>query len=248
MIRLPAPGFFAIFAPMTIRLFSIAVLTAAHMLCHASGTASSVPSGNAADAAAAEAPDQVTAISGTGQDKEVCGNRIIRGFSGGMMVHTGYVQGCDNPYGYNPSGVPFGIGGVAKIHLGKHLRTGFEVYFSNLHVMGNGSFNKMFWTGVLCDWHWRAGRLYPYVGFTAGGGMQTSLYMFDGDKSDWEPEPAAVFHKEPFFAIDPFIGVEYAVGKTLRLTLKIDWLTAVNRNGLGKPAGPRLYFGFIFAH
>lgn len=207
------------------------------MLCHTPGYA-----------AAGNKDTAISVTEGQASPKDGSDDKLVRGFSGGMIVHTGYVQGCDNPYGYNPSGAPFGIGGVAKIHLGRHLRTGFEGYFSNLHVLGNGSFNKMFWTGVLCDWHWRKGRFYPYVGITAGGGMQTSFYMFEGEKSDWEPEPMAVFHKEPFFALDPFIGVEYAVGKALRLTMKIDWLTAINRQGASRPTGPRLYFGFIFAH
>ena len=51
-----------------------------------------------------------------------------------------------------------------------------------------------------------------------------------------------------FFAVDPYIGVEYKVSKALRLTLKADWLIAVNSDGLNKPTGPRIYFGFIFAH
>ena len=49
--------------------------------------------------------------SATGND----GDKVIKGFSGGMMVHTGYLSGSDNPYNYNPSGATFGIGGVAKV-------------------------------------------------------------------------------------------------------------------------------------
>jgi len=78
--------------------------------------------------------------------------------------------------------------------------------------------------------------------------METALYMFEGDKYDWEPEGNVVLHKQPFFALDPFVGVEYAVGKALRLTLKADWMIAINSNGLNRPIGPRIYFGFIFAH
>ena len=52
----------------------------------------------------------------------------------------------------------------------------------------------------------------------------------------------------PFYAADPFVGVEYAVGEALRLTLKADWLLAVRKDGINRPMGPRLYFGFIFAH
>lgn len=177
--------------------------------------------------------------------------KVVKGFSGGMMVHAGYLEGCDNPFGYNAKGTTFGIGGVAKLHLTKHFRAGFEGYFSNMGLskgLSDGSFNKLFWTGALCDWYWRLGRFYPYVGCTLGGGMETMFYMFEGDKNDWEIESKAVFHKQPFYAVDPFVGVEYKVGEALRLTLKADWLLAINSDGLNRPMGPRLYFGFIFAH
>lgn len=178
-------------------------------------------------------------------------SRIIKGFSGGMMVHAGYLSGCDNPFGYNTKGATFGIGGVAKVHLSKHFRTGFEGYFSNLGLrkdIQSGSFNKVFWAGALADWFWQKGRFYPYVGTSIGGGMETAHYIFEGNKHDWIPEANAVYNKKPFFAIDPFIGVEYATGSALRLTLKADWLLAINEDGLNRPMGPRIYFGFIFAH
>ena len=177
-------------------------------------------------------------------------NKFIKGFSGGMMVHSGYQYGCDNPFGLNISSPTFGIGGCAKIHLTEHFRTGFEGYFSTAPIKNgveSGSHNKLFWAGALADWFWKCGKLIPYVGATLGGGMETSFFMFEGDKHDWEREEA-VLHKQPFFAIDPYVGVEYAVGKALRLILKADWLLALNSDGLNKPMGPRVYFGFIFAH
>ena len=177
--------------------------------------------------------------------------KVIKGFSGGMMVHTGYLSGGDSPYDFNPKGPTFGIGGVARLHLTDHFRTGFEGYFSTMGLreeVKSGSHNKLFWTGALADWYWKLGKFYPYVGATVGGGMETAYYMFEGDRHDWLPEPLAVFHKEPFFAVDPFIGCDFAVGEALRLTLKADWLMAINSNGLNRPLGPRIYFGFIFAH
>lgn len=177
--------------------------------------------------------------------------KFIKGFSGGMMVHTGYQSGCDNPYRYNLKGATFGIGGVARLHLTDHFRAGFEGYFSSMSLnkeVASGSFNKVFWTGLLADWYWKAGKFYPYIGATVGGGTETAFYMFEGDKHDWLPEDNAVFNKSSFFAVDPFIGVDYAVGEALRLTLKADWLLAVNKDGLNRPMGPRIYFGFIFAH
>ena len=48
------------------------------------------------------------------------GKKAIKGFSGGMMVHSGYQYGGDNPYNLNISSPTFGIGGCAKLHLSKH--------------------------------------------------------------------------------------------------------------------------------
>lgn len=177
--------------------------------------------------------------------------KAIKGFSGGMMVHSGYQFGGDNPYDLNISSPTFGIGGCAKLHLSNHFRAGFEGYFSTAPIRNNvesGSHNKLFWTGVLADWFWKKGKFIPYIGTTFGGGMETAFYMFEGDKHDWELEQKTVLHKQPFFAIDPYVGIEYAVGEALRLTLKADWLLAINSDGLNKPMGPRIYFGFIFAH
>ena len=178
-------------------------------------------------------------------------SKFIKGFSGGMMVHSGYQYGCDNPFGLEISSPTFGIGGCAKLHLSDHFRTGFEGYFSTAPIRQgaeSGSHNKLFWTGVLADLFWQRGRVIPFVGTTLGGGMETAFLMFEGDKHDWTPEPYAVLHKQPFFAIDPYVGVEYVVGKALRLMVKTDWMFAINSDGLNRPMGPRVYFGCIFAH
>ena len=53
-------------------------------------------------------------------------DKVIKGFSGGMMVHSGYQYGCDTPFDLNISSPTFGIGGCAKLHLTEHFRTGFE--------------------------------------------------------------------------------------------------------------------------
>ena len=178
-------------------------------------------------------------------------NKVIKGFSGGMMIHSGYQFGGDNPYGLDISSPTFGMGGCAKLHFSDHFRTGFEGYFSTAPIrkgVESGSHNKVFWTGVLADFFWKQGKFIPYVGLTVGGGMETAFYLFAGNKYDWVPEGLAVLHKQPFFALDPYAGVEYKVGKALRLTLKADWLMAINSDGLNRPLGPRLYFGCIFAH
>lgn len=188
----------------------------------------------------------VTLSAASAEDK-----KLIKGFSGGMMVHTGYQYGGDNPYGLDISSPTFGIGGCAKLHFTEHFRTGFEGYFSTAPIKNgveSGSHNKLFWTGILADFFWKKGKFVPYIGATVGGGMETSFYLFEGNKHDWEIEARAVLHKQPFIAIDPYVGVEYKVGKALRLTVKTDWMFAFNSDGLNQPMGPRIYFGFIFAH
>lgn len=191
----------------------------------------------------------LTAFVATAADAQE--KKLIKGFSGGMMVHSGYQFGGDNPYGLDISSPTFGIGGCAKLHFTDHFRTGFEGYFSTAPMrdgVESGSHNKLFWSGVLADWFWNKGKFVPYIGATIGGGMETSFFLFEGDKHDWELEGKAVLHKQPFFALDPYAGVEYKVGKALRLTLKADWMLAINSDGLNRPMGPRVYFGCIFAH
>lgn len=176
---------------------------------------------------------------------------LIQGFSGGMMIHSGYQSGCDNPFGYNMQGATFGIGGVARLHLTDHFRTGFEGYVSTLGLkqdVAKGSHNKIFWTGLLTDWYWQKGKYFPYVGVTVGGGMETSYLMFEGSSDDWQPEESAVFRKAGFVAVDPFVGCDIALSDAVRLTFKMDWLLAIRKDGLNRPYGPRLYVGFIFAH
>lgn len=231
-------------------LLSIAIFLASFVAAGAtSGTSeTSEASETTSVTASAAAASTASAAAAASEHHET---KAIKGFSGGMMVHTGYLSGGDNPFGYDAAGATFGIGGVAKLHLSKHFRAGFEGYFSNMGLhkgVSSGSFNKLFWTGALADCFWKVGKFYPYVGATVGGGMETAFYMFEGDKHDWLPEAAAVYNKKPFFAVDPFVGVEYAVGEALRLTLKADWLLAINKDGLNRPMGLRIYFGFIFAH
>ena len=71
-------------------------------------------------------------IGGVAHEAAAQEKKAIKGFSGGMMVHSGYLSGCDNPYNYDAKGPTFGIGGVAKLHLTDHFRAGFEGYFSTM--------------------------------------------------------------------------------------------------------------------
>ena len=73
--------------------------------------------------------------------------KFIKGFSGGMMVHSGYQYGGDNPFGLDISSPTFGIGGCAKLNFTDHFRAGFEGYFSTAPIKKgavSGSHNKLF--------------------------------------------------------------------------------------------------------
>ncbi len=167
-------------------------------------------------------------------------------FDGGMMVHTGYLDGNVAALDYSAKGMTFGIGGVLRFHIGDVLRVGFEGYVSTLGQMDNGSYVRTGWGGLVVDGCWHLGRWMPYAGLCVGGGRASSLLMFAGDDSDWTPEPNVVLHNEMFMLVNPYIGVEYSLTDAVHLTLKADRLTPLSGEAI--PTGVRLYLGFIFAH
>ena len=188
---------------------------------------------------------------------------VYQGFSGGMMLHTGYLLGI-NPNApidvsgrsYSPQGTIFGIGGSLRVHLWQHLRTGFEGFVStmpsnlmdNKDLLKDGSFVRIGCGGILADAYWRMGKAWPYVGATIGGGAMRSLYMIDGDESSWKKQNDTYFHKESFFYVTPYVGCDYCLTPRVHLTFRFDWMLAVHRNTLVLPTGPRIYFGFMFTH
>jgi hypothetical protein len=190
----------------------------------------------------------------------VLGQQIkYTGFSGGMMVHTGYIGGGQititdgtNSWHNNLSGVPTGIGGVARIHLGDHLRVGSEGYVSTLHYGGghganrNQSHARIGWGGVLADWLWRIGKWAPYVGATIGGGGFRNLTLTAPTPLDNTAESAASYRQYSFMVAAPFTGVEYTLTERVRLNLKADWLLNLSNRHEDYATGIRLYFGFSF--
>jgi len=173
--------------------------------------------------------------------------KLLNGFDGGMMIHTGYLAGHLDAIGYDVKGMPIGIGGVIRMHLGEHFRVGGEGYFSTLNQRGNGSYMKYGWGGLLADGYAVLGKFQPYIGLTVGGGAMTTLLMMDNPSSAWAPIDGTYYHKQGFMAVDPFIGCDFIVSKPMHLTLKVDYLCALSQSKL-LPHGPRVYFGFLFYH
>ena len=182
------------------------------------------------------------AIPSSAQDK-----KLIRGFDGGMMVHSGYLKGTVSPGKIPSEGAPVGIGGVIRLHLGNHFRVGGEGYFSTLGQRGNGSYIKYGWGGLLADIYTVLGRFQPYAGITIGGGAGTTLLMAETPSKDWAPIDGTLYHRQGFMALDPFIGCDFIVSGPMHLTLKADWLNCLGK-GVSLPSGPRIYIGFLFYH
>ncbi|HIT48215.1 MAG TPA: hypothetical protein IAC34_01810 [Candidatus Coprenecus stercoripullorum] len=182
-----------------------------------------------------------------------------RGFSGGMMLHAGYVSGKPFEIIQDGSvagvckveGAAYGIGGLAKFHFGTaadQLRLGIEGYSTNVGYTPHGSYASTGWGGLTVDYIRQAekGRVSPFVGVTVGGGGTKNHVMIGGDSSDFATESAFVFRRYTFMAIAPFIGIEISVGKRLRIVAKADYLLHAASRVPDFPSGVRLYFGLLF--
>lgn len=205
--------------------------------------------------AAAATLTHTTAKAGTRDRKSPL---AYSGYSGGMMVHSGYVSSSSVTFSYGDgsqaatmkmSGMPLGIGGALKIHFGKHLRIGTEGYSSNLRYGKNGSYSHTGWGGVLVDGVIPIGKWSPFAGVTVGGGGVKNVTVLEKTTEDFiMDEGTTSFRRYAFMAIAPFIGVEYALTQRVHLVLKADWLLDATSAQPDFVQGPRLYLGFMFCH
>lgn len=195
---------------------------------------------------------------------------IFRGYSGGMMLHLGYQYGTNTGFAEGDNqpflrSITYGIGGAMRFHLMRHLRIGAEGFVSTMPLksQGEGSNIRAGWGGVLADFYVTLGKFQPFIGGTIGGGAQRATHVFRGESQDltwkerWEQFKGyanseetypAEFTKAGFFALDPFIGFEYALTNRMHLLVRADWLLAIHRQSFLTPTGPRLYVGFMFTH
>ena len=188
--------------------------------------------------------------------------RIFQGCGGGMMVHAGYLFGQPTaatlPSGENisPQGLTYGLGGSMRVHLWKHLRIGGEGFVSTMnsgttdmkHVLQEGSYIRTGWGGVVADACWRKEKVWPYIGGSIGGGAMRSLYVLNGNQNDWMAENEAYLHKQSFFYVNPYVGVDWCLTQKVHMTFRVDWMMALHKGDLVMPTGPRLLVGFMFCH
>lgn len=190
-------------------------------------------------------------------------SKVYQGFSGGMMGHAGYLFGenadapkTDNGLICSPQGGTFGLGGALRVHLWKHLRVGGEGFVSTMnsgttnmkHVLQKGSYIRTGWGGVLMDACWRKEKVWPYIGGSVGGGAMRSLYVLDGSQDDWIAENKAYLHKQSFFYVNPYVGMDWCMTQKVHMTFRVDWMVALHAGEVVLPTGPRLLVGFMFCH
>lgn len=209
-------------------------------------------------------------------EKEKNSTGLFTGFSGGMMVHAGYLFSDDPRKVFSNSGLGsedyvkglpkggfcYGIGGALRIHLIDHIHVGGEGFVSSMPLMGTGSKVRTAWGGAFCDVYTTWGKVRPLIGMTIGGGATSRLYV---------PKQAAVvvntatdsmiynaaYTKTPFFLLDPYIGLEIGLKSHDAILIRIDYMLPFGKNSSKltdnvkwsnflSPSGPRLYIGFMF--
>ncbi|MBO5902405.1 MAG: hypothetical protein J6Q40_00200 [Tidjanibacter sp.] len=174
-----------------------------------------------------------------------------RGFSGGMMLHSGWVNGGSMEIGgkmQDMAGLPMGIGGALKVQLGDHLRVGTEGYTS---ALAYGDFNSSLsvgWGGLLVDWAFvgRSGKT-SFFGATVGGGSVKNLTLNTEPADDFVAEEGVSFRRYAVPLITPFVGMEYPLTERINVVLKADCLIPLS-DAPDFPLGVRLYVGFMFGH
>lgn len=193
-------------------------------------------------------------LSASAQDTGQTG--VYRGFSGGMLLHTGYVWGNNIDAPYHLSGIALGIGGSIRIHLWNHFRIGGEGYVTTLHSnfssekdhLQEGSYIRYGCGGILADYNYQWDKIWLYVGGTIGGGAQRSLFIEQGNQNDWETETSTYFNKTPYVFFAPYIGTDFCITQKVRISIKLDYSLLFHKKALIYPTGCRLYIGFMFCH
>ena len=202
--------------------------------------------------------------------------KIFTGFSGGMMIHGGYAfSKSPNELFRNGSlegsklsdlpkdGFTFGLGGTLRLHLIDHIHIGGEGHMSFMPLMSSGSSIRTGWGGAMCDFYATLGIVRPLIGMTIGGGAMRRVYVPENAEQITKGDNGMVYNasysKTPFFLLDPYVGLEIALGK-IAMLIRVDYMLPFGKDNDGlatptvkwsnfvTPSGPRLYVGFLFGH
>lgn len=183
--------------------------------------------------------------------------KFFNGFSGGMMLHSGYLFGGQSTVysetgtllgTHNMEGMPFGIGGCLRFHLGKHLRVGMEGYVSTLNYATTKSYFSLGWGGILADGYWVFNKWTVFAGGTIGGGRVKNVTLLESTPLDFIAENGSSYREYGVLLATPFAGIEYALTKKLHLFVKADWIFNITHDQPDFAHGVRCYVGLIFQH
>lgn len=179
---------------------------------------------------------------------------IFTGFSGGMMVHGGYLfsddptkvfsntglGSLDYVKGLPKAGVCYGLGGALRMHLINHIHLGAEGFVSTMPLMHTGSNVRTGWGGALFDIYANWGNCRPMLGLTVGGGAMKRLYVPDQTQvEETNPNDSTTtiynssYVKTPFFFLDPYVGMEFGLGDHMALLIRIDYMLPFNIHNSG---------------
>ncbi|MEG2336717.1 MAG: hypothetical protein RSC04_03130 [Bacteroidales bacterium] len=179
-------------------------------------------------------------------------NFAYKGFTGGMFLHTGYVQSKPFPIIVKEGitlqqqikGVPIGIGGKLALLFGNHWRFGMEGYASSVRYGSTRSAFKIGWGGLLVEYIYPIQRYVPFVTLTLGGGGAKNMILLEKTKDDFTPL-SVVYREYGFMAITPSLGCEFLMSKKMKIVLKADYLFSPTQEP-DFASGFRIYLGFLF--
>ena len=178
-----------------------------------------------------------------------------KGYSGGMFVHTGYVQSKsfsvydekDNEIKTQIKGATFGLGGKMSVYLNTYFRLGGEGYFSSCQYGATKNSCRIGWGGVHFDGVFPVKKWAPFAGITIGGGNITHFICIEKPQNN-KKAFSTVFFKNPLCIINPAIGADFYVSNRISLLFKIDYMFSIYKPEPSYPQGFRFYFGVHFYH
>ena len=176
------------------------------------------------------------------------------GYTGGMMVHTGYMKSADflmkdadgNHYYKRMEGAPFGVGGALKFRFGNHFKVGMEGYTTKIVYDDHGSTFRQGWGGVLIEGIWQLGRWTPFAGACFGGGKVTNLLFLTTPSKPYIADAHVACQQYPVFLFNPSLGVEFSITPKLRLVFKTEYQVSLKKKKADQPDAVRVYLGVVF--
>jgi len=176
--------------------------------------------------------------------------KIITGFSGGMMLHLGYafaaspdelfrnasLKDVTQVQNLPSDGVTMGLGGALRMSMINHIHLGVEGGMSFMPLMKSGSNIRLGYGGVLCDYYFRPDKkVRPLLGMVIGGGSYKRLYVPTNEEivtSDVTTmDYNAAYTTTGFFLLDPYLGMEISIGKRSSVLIRIDYMLPFGTKG-----------------